>query len=115
MFKFSSKWLAAAPGKLAGVALAEELVHNVTNFLLRAALPFITFLCGPKQHILLIFEQRQVLIIDMICKWWSFDTFLMVFQEPEKPEGRWRQQTSENYGIVMIIQIFADHLHVGGW
>ena len=49
-----------APGKLAGITLAEELVQNFSNSLLRAALPFIAFLCRPKQIGLLIFEQRQV-------------------------------------------------------
>merc|ERR1719175_557395 len=38
---------AIIPSKLAGVALAEELVENIANFLFTAALPFFTFLCRP--------------------------------------------------------------------
>merc|ERR1719175_493189 len=38
---------AIIPGKLAGVALAEELVENIADFLFTAALTFFTFLCRP--------------------------------------------------------------------
>jgi len=38
---------AVIPGKLAGIALAEELVENIANCLFATALSFMPFLCGP--------------------------------------------------------------------
>jgi len=38
---------AVEPGKLADIALAEELVENVANLLFRTALAFMAFICSP--------------------------------------------------------------------
>ena len=40
-------WEGEVPGKLAGVALAEELVENVANLLFCTALAPMTFICSP--------------------------------------------------------------------
>ena len=122
MFRFP--WFDEAPGKLAGIALAEELVENIANFLFTAALPFFTFLCRPKQQRFWIFDRfpQESWVKTYASKpiMWVFGTSLMAFPEPERPEGRWRQQTSVEiviFHILLIITFMSadDGRQISGW
>ena len=116
MFRFP--WFEEAPGELAGVALAEELVENIANFLFTAALPFFTFLCRPKQQRFWIFERfPQESWVKTLCfqthnvdLWHLFDGF------PRAWEARRQVKTTNFCGNCDDLSYFTDdYLHVGGW
>ena len=107
-------WYGAAPCKLSGVALVEELVENIPNSLFRTAFPL---LGSPRHHQRFTNMQRksQSLMISYICNyklvvlWDLFDGFARAW------EVRRQIKVANFWGKLWFQMFFYGHLHVGGW